>query len=225
MVMSDPCLTFEVVEPDTTATASVIWMHGLGANGHDFVPITQWYHSLRSKGVRFIFPHAPVQPVSINQGMKMPAWFDIYDLNFLAKEDETGILSSENKIKELIEREGEAGILPNKIVLAGFSQGGAMALQVGLHFKKALAGIVVLSAYLPLSDTLSQTKTKENENTPILMTHGLFDPVVSLSLGERSKDMLASLGYTLEWKTYPIQHTVVQEEIEYVGTFLERVLG
>ncbi len=222
--MTEESLPAEIIKPMVAPTGSVIWMHGLGADGHDFDPIAQQYSPLLDQGVRFIFPHGPTRAVTVNQGMRMPAWFDVYDLDFLSKEDEVGIVASEKQIQHLIEQEKAEGVPTDRIVLGGFSQGGAMDLQVGLRFKERLGGLIVLSAYLPLAQSLAEQRSSHNQNIPIFMAHGLFDPVVPLMLGERSKEKLQLLGYTLEWKTYPTQHTVVSEEIQAVGEFLTRIL-
>ncbi|HEV2523837.1 MAG TPA: carboxylesterase [Gammaproteobacteria bacterium] len=203
--------------------ASVIWMHGLGADGNDFVPIVERFKSLQSK-VRFVFPHAPMRSVTVNGGMRMRAWYDIVGMDISRKEDSEGIKDSARLIDLLIKREQELGVASNRIVLAGFSQGGAMALHAGLRYPEPLAGIIALSSYLPLPDTFVKERDLANQNTPIFMTHGLFDTIVPIMLDQMSKEQLEELGYQIEWFTYPMAHAVVPEEIDDIYHFLERVL-
>ena len=203
--------------------ASVIWMHGLGADGNDFVPIVERFKSLQSK-VRFVFPHAPMRSVTVNGGVRMRAWYDIVGLNISYKEDSEGIKDSARLIELLIKREQELGIASNQIVLAGFSQGGAMALYAGLRYPEPLAGIIALSSYLPLPDTFVKERDLANQNTPIFMAHGLFDTVVPIMLDQMSKEQLEELGYQIEWFTYPMAHAVVPEEIDDIYHFLERII-
>ena len=203
--------------------ASVIWMHGLGADGNDFVPIVERFKSLQSK-VRFVFPHAPMRSVTVNGGVRMRAWYDIVGLNISYKEDSEGIKDSARLIELLIKREQELGIASNQIVLAGFSQGGAMALYAGLRYPEPLAGIIALSSYLPLPDTFVKEPYLANQNTPIFMAHGLFDTVVPIMLDQMSKEQLEELGYQIEWFTYPMAHAVVPEEIDDIYHFLERII-
>lgn len=203
--------------------ASVIWMHGLGADGNDFVPIVERFKSLESK-VRFVFPHAPMRSVTVNGGMRMRAWYDIVGMDISRKEDSEGIKDSARLIDLLIKREQELGVASNRIVLAGFSQGGAMALHAGLRYPEPLAGIIALSSYLPLPDTFVKERDLANQNTPIFMTHGLFDTIVPMMLDQMSKEQLEELGYQIDWFTYPMAHAVVPEEIDDIYHFLERIL-
>ena len=203
--------------------ASVIWMHGLGADGNDFVPIVERFKSLQSK-VRFVFPHAPMRSVTVNGGMRMRAWYDIVAMDISHKEDSEGIKDSARLIDLLIKREQELGIASNRIVLAGFSQGGAMALHAGLRYPEPLAGIIALSSYLPLPDTFVKERDLVNQDTPIFMTHGLFDAVVPIMLDQMSKEQLEELGYKIDWFTYPMAHAVVPEEIDDIYHFLERII-
>jgi phospholipase/carboxylesterase len=203
--------------------ASVIWMHGLGADGNDFVPIVERFKSLQSK-VRFVFPHAPMRSVTVNGGIRMRAWYDIVALEISRHEDVDGIKESARLIDLLIKREQELGVESSRIVLAGFSQGGAMALHAGLRYPEPLAGIIALSSYLPLPDTLIKERDLANQNTPIFMTHGLFDTIVPIMLDQMSKEQLQALGYKIDWFTYPMAHAVVPEEIDDIYHFLERVL-
>ena len=203
--------------------ASVIWMHGLGADGNDFVPIVERFKSLQSK-VRFVFPHAPMRSVTVNGGVRMRAWYDIVAMDISHKEDSEGIKDSARLIDLLIKREQELGVASNRIVLAGFSQGGAMALHAGLRYPEPLAGIIALSSYLPLPDTFVKERDLANQDTPIFMTHGLFDAVVPIMLDQMSKEQLEDLGYQIDWFTYPMAHAVVPEEIDDIYHFLGRII-
>ncbi len=204
--------------------AGVIWLHGLGADGHDFVPLVPQLRLPRGCEPRFVFPHAPVRPVTINNGMRMRAWYDIVGISRRDREDESGIRQSVVLVEELIRAEQEGGIPAHRIVVAGFSQGGAIALHTGLRHPAALAGILSLSAWLPMRRTLGEASAA-NHHTPILMCHGLYDPVVTLDLAERSRDLLAARGYSVEWKTYPVEHQVCAEEIADISDWLSRVLA
>lgn len=203
--------------------ASVIWMHGLGANGNDFVPIVERFKSLQSN-VRFVFPNAPIRAVTVNGGMRMRAWYDIFAVDLVQREDTAGIKDAERLIDLLIKREQDLGVATNRIVLAGFSQGGAMALYAGLRYPERLGGLIDLSGYLPLPDTLVQERDLINQNSPIFMAHGLFDTVVPVMLAEQTKDQLEGLGYTVDWFSYPMAHAVVPEEIDDIYHFLQRIL-
>jgi phospholipase/carboxylesterase len=204
---------------------TVIWMHGLGADGWDFVPIVRELPLPEDFALRFIFPHAPPRPVTINNGMQMRAWYDIAMNDIARLPDERGIRESQAAIERLIAREHERGVDAGRIVLAGFSQGGAIALQAGLRHAGRLAGIVALSTYLPLEESLDAEAASANRATPILMAHGTEDPVVPLQLAERSRAALQRRGYDVEWHTWPMPHAVCAEEIEAISAFLGRVLG
>lgn len=206
------------------AQACVLWMHGLGANGHDFEPIVPEL-GLPADAVRFVFPHAPSQPVTLNGGMSMPAWYDIYGLTAGTPQDEQGLDRAAGWIEALIEREAARGIPAERLVLAGFSQGGALALHTGLRFASGLAGIMGLSTYLPLRDHLAQAQAMANRRTPIFLAHGHQDPVLSIDLGTASRDALEALGYAVEWHDYPMAHQVCLEEIRDIGAWLRRVLA
>jgi phospholipase/carboxylesterase len=194
----------------------VIWLHGLGADGHDFEPIVP---ELRlPKPVRFVFPHAPVRPVTINQGMRMRAWYDIFQFGGGA-EDETGIRASQKLVGELIK--AEKG---RKIVLAGFSQGGAIVLQTALRHPERLAGVLALSTYLPLASSLAAERSPANQELPIFMAHGQFDDLIPIDRAERSREFLTQLGYNVEWHAYPMPHSVCAPEIADISRFLARVV-
>jgi phospholipase/carboxylesterase len=202
--------------------ASIIWLHGLGADGSDFLPIAR--QLALPIAVRFVFPNAPSMPVTINGGYVMPAWYDIAASDIAATQDEAGIRRAQGMIEELIEREIERGVSASSIVLAGFSQGGAIALQTGLRFRQKLGGIIVLSAYLPLRQTLEQERSPANDELPILMAHGTADTVIPIAVGRSSAEYLARSGYGVVWQEYPMPHTVCAEEIEAIGAFLLGIL-
>lgn len=209
------------IEIDTAPNPrhSVIWMHGLGADGNDFVPIIGEL-KLSEVAVRFVFPHAPTRPVTINGGYVMRAWYDIGYEDLSLKEDENGVRTSQNAIDALIEREIARAVPHDQIALAGFSQGGAIALQAGLRYPQTLAGIVALSTYLPLPDKVEAERHAANRNTPIFMAHGTEDPIVPLKLAQASCSRLIKLGYPVQWHEYEMPHSVCPEEIEQIGAFL-----
>ena len=214
-----------VIEPPETATASVIWLHGLGADGHDFEPIVAELGEGVTRDVRYVFPHAPRIPVTINGGMVMRAWYDIADTDLSNRADEEGVRASARILEALIAGELEQGIASTRIVLAGFSQGGAIALHTGLRYPEPLAGIMALSTYLPLEQAARAEIADVNRATPILLAHGSQDPVIPLALSEHSRQVLASLGITPQCHTYPMPHSVCPEEIRDIRIWLEQVLG
>ncbi|GAA5236181.1 carboxylesterase [Verticiella sediminum] len=224
--MTAPSL-LEAIEIQTgpNPQRAVIWLHGLGADGRDFAPIVPELDLAGVPDVRFVFPHAPVMPVTINGGMAMRAWYDIVGSDLVRREDADGILASQAAVEALLAREQERGIDAGHIVLAGFSQGCAMTLQTGLRYGKTLAGLVALSGYLPLADTLAAEASPANKATPIFMAHGIHDPVVALERAESSRAALERLGYAVEWHTYPMPHSVHPQEIQDLGSFLRRVLA
>jgi len=205
-------------------THCVIWLHGLGADGHDFAPIVPELRLPASLSVRFVFPHATIQPVTINGGMAMRSWYDILTPNLIKREDESGIRASERSIHALIARENARGIPSERIVLAGFSQGCAMTLHTGLRLPSKLAGLMGLSGYLPLIDLSDNERHSANTDTPIFLAHGIHDPVVVLERAEASRAKLVALGYPVQWHTYPMQHSVCAEEIHDISRFLQSVL-
>jgi phospholipase/carboxylesterase len=200
-------------------------MHGLGADGHDFEPIVPELRLPATTRIRFVFPHAPLRPVTINQGHVMRAWYDIRALAGVRREDEAGVRQSARQIEALLARERQRGIAPRRIVIAGFSQGGAMALHVGLRYADRLAGILALSCYLPLSNTLPTEASPANRDVPIFWAHGLHDPMIPQAMAEQGRAQLAELGYQIDWHQYPIPHSVSAEEIADVARWLERVLA
>jgi phospholipase/carboxylesterase len=197
---------------------AVIWLHGLGADGHDFEPIVPEL-GLRIP-VRFVFPHAPVRPVTINGGMAMRAWYDILGFDRRAAEDAEGIRASAAAVTKLIDRELARGMACDRVVLAGFSQGGAIALQTALREPRPLAGVLALSTYLPLAATLAAERSAANSGVPIFMAHGTADTVLPLSLAESARRTLETLGYAVEWHTYPMAHSVCMEEVSAIGAWL-----
>jgi len=217
--------TFEtlILSPTLPAKNTVIWLHGLGADGHDFVNIVPELHLPEALAVRFIFPHAPVRPVSLNNGLPMRAWFDIHGLTGDAKIDERGIYESDQALRVLIRQEIEQGIPCENIILVGFSQGGALALYSGLIYPKRLGGILGLSTYLPIN-ALRQTQTQQPKDVPIFMAHGDYDTVVLPGLGHASREYLVTQGYQAEWRTYPMAHSVCAPEIHDISTWLIKTL-
>ena len=209
-----------VLAPAAPATAAVIWLHGLGADGHDFVPIVRELRLPAEPAVRFVFPHAPVRPVTINNGMRMRAWYDIRELSASGAADEAGIRDSAAILVRFIQRERDVGVAANRIVIAGFSQGGAIALHQALRHPERLAGVMALSTYLPLRASLAAEAAQANRDLPILMCHGQFDPVLPMKLGTSSRDLLQAAGYAVEWKEYAMQHQVCMEEVQDIASWL-----
>lgn len=202
---------------------SIIWLHGLGADGGDFVPIAE--EMGLPLAVRYIFPHAPKQPVTINGGFVMRAWYDIAAAEIHAQQDAAGIRASQAEIEKLIAQEKQRGIAAENIFLAGFSQGGAIVLQTGLRHAEKLGGILALSTYLPLAETLVDEASEAAKGTPIFMAHGRSDPIVPYQLGKSSADKLSGLGYQLEWHEYSMPHSVCMEEVGDIGAWLAQRLG
>ncbi|PTR13980.1 phospholipase/carboxylesterase [Nitrosospira sp. Nsp2] len=226
--MTIPTSLLPAVELETgpSPTRAVLWLHGLGADGHDFVPIVDELALPSTLSIRFVFPHAPMRPVSINRGMVMRAWhdYDMIDPNVGVQENLESLRSSQRAIEALIDRETERGIKPENVVLAGFSQGGALALHTGLRHSERLAGILALSGYLPAPRTLAAEAHRANFATPVFMAHGRLDSVVPLVLAATSKQQLLESGYAVDWHEYPMAHTVCREEIDDISRWLNRVL-
>ena len=223
--MTTALLPTQEITTSATPAASVIWMHGLGADGSDFVPIVKELDLSGCPGIRFVFPDAPTIPVTINNGHIMPAWYDIFTPDLVKREDEAGLRKSQAQIDALIAQEIARGVPANKIVIAGFSQGCAMALQTGLRYPEKLAGLMCLSGYLPLSEKTEAERSSANQNTPIFMAHGSADPVVVLSRAQQSREGLKQLGYDIEWHEYRMQHSVCAEEVADIGSWLRKVLS
>ena len=214
-----------VLEPATTADAAVIWLHGLGADGYDFVPIVEELRLPPSMAVRFVFPHARPRPVTINNGFVMRAWYDITGLGADRKEDDAGIRESATVVNGYVQQENARGVESKRIVIAGFSQGGAIALQAALRYPERLGGVMALSTYLPLRDSVAAEASPANRDVPILMCHGLRDGMVPATLGKASRDLLVSLGYQVEWQSYPMEHSVCMEEVVDISKWLQARLA
>jgi phospholipase/carboxylesterase len=211
------------IETRPSPDAAVIWLHGLGADGNDFVPIVQELGLPEGSAIRFLFPHAPHIPVTINGGMRMPAWYDILQMGG-GREDDAGIRASQARIEQLIARENERGIADSRIVLAGFSQGGAIVLQTGLRHPKRLAGIMALSTYLPLAASLEKERDAANADIPIFLAHGTYDPMIAIARAEQTRRALEAQSYKVDYKTYPMEHSVCAEEIDEISVWLTKVL-
>jgi phospholipase/carboxylesterase len=209
------------IQTGSKPAASIIWLHGLGADGHDFEPIVP--ELKLAKPVRFVFPHAPARPVTINQGMRMRAWYDILQLGG-GPEDDAGIRASQRMIEELISEEKGKGLPAAKIVMAGFSQGGAIALQTALRYPERFAGVLALSTYLPLAGSLQSERSPANQDIPIFMAHGRYDDIIPLRRAEESRRLLEAAGYRVEWHEYPMPHSVCAEEIADIAAFLARIV-
>lgn len=216
----------ETIEIETAAApdAAVIWLHGLGADGYDFEPLVPELRLPARLRVRFVFPHAPVRPVTINMGMPMRAWYDILQLGG-GREDDAGLRASQALVEGLIEREKGRGVHAHRIVLAGFSQGGAIALQTGLRYPERLAGVLALSTYLPLARTLAAERNAANRDLPVLMAHGTLDPMIPIARARESRAALEALGYAVEWREYAMPHSVCGEEITDIAAWLVRLLA
>lgn len=205
--------------------ACVIWLHGLGADGYDFVPIMEQLELPASLAVRFVFPHAPKLSVTINGGLAMPAWFDIAEIDFNTKEDSVGINNTMQQINELVDAEIASGIPARNIVLAGFSQGGAIALYTGLRYPERLAGIMALSCYLPLALQLPLEASSANKDIPIMMAHGNYDPIVLIEWAKNSCKFLRDKNYQVAWHTYDMEHAVCNQEVADIKQFLLNILA
>lgn len=222
--MIEPVLDTVELESTPNPSFAIIWMHGLGADANDFVPIVKELDLRGCPGIRFVFPNAPTMPVTINGGYVMRAWYDILGTDIAKREDETGLRESQELINQLIAREVARGIPTERILLAGFSQGCAMTLQTGLRYPKKLAGLLCLSGYVPLSDKLAAERHAANQATPIFLVHGRADPVIPIQRAEQSRDLLKSLAYQVEWHEYMMQHSVCEEEITDISLWLKKVL-
>ena len=213
-----------IIEPASTPQAVVIWLHGLGADGYDFEPIVLELGIPDDAAIKFIFPHAPKIPVTVNGGYVMRAWYDIAATDLGEQQDVEGIKRSQQQLNSLIEAEIAQGIPADKIVLAGFSQGGAIILQAGLRYSQRLAGIMVLSSYVPLEETLATEKNSANQGVPIFYAHGEEDDIIPISFAKQSRDLLLEQGYKVEWSSYAMPHSVVPDEIDAIGVWLRKIL-
>ena len=216
--------TVQILTGESPSVA-VIWMHGLGADGNDFVPIVRELDLSGCPAIRFIFPHAETMPVTINNGYVMRAWYDILGMDLVRREDEAGLRKSQKQIEQLIAHENARGIPSSRIILAGFSQGCAMTLQTGLRYPEKLAGLICLSGYLPLATMIKDERSESNLHTPIFMAHGRGDPVVQINRAEASRDLLQELGHFVEWHEYLMPHSVCEEEIDDIGAWLRNLLA
>ena len=217
-----PCVE---VDPPGEIRSTVVWLHGLGADGHDFEPVVPHLGLSAEAGVRFVFPHAPSIPVTLNGGWVMPAWYDIAELGLQKGHDEAGIRTSAQRVSELIARENERGVPSERIVLAGFSQGGAIATHVALRYPEPLAGLMALSCYLVLGETVASERHEANRGIPIFQAHGSSDPMVVPQRGYDLRDRLLELDYAVQWHEYPMQHEVCLSELEDIGAWLRERLG
>ena len=217
----------ETIEVETAPNpnAAIIWLHGLGADGHDFEPVVPELVQRGERAWRFIFPNAPVRPVTINGGMRMRAWYDIKGLDRNSAEDTEGFKAADGQIRELIDREAARGVPTSRIVLAGFSQGGAVSLYTMPRLKEKLAGVMALSCYLPGVPSFGAERQPANDATPIFMAHGIADPMLPMALGAKSRDFLRAHGYSVDWREYPMAHAVCPAEITDIRQFLTRVLA
>jgi phospholipase/carboxylesterase len=218
--MSEPLLDAVEIDPPGPPQASVIWLHGLGADGHDFEPLIPELHIVREHAVRVVLPHAPRRAVTVNGGMVMPAWYDISSPDLAAREDAAGIERSRARLEALIAREVDGGVPSERIFLAGFSQGGAIVLHTGLRHAQRLGGLLALSTYLPLRGSLGSEASPANAGAPVFMAHGTADPVVPYGLGTASRDLLLAAGYRVDWHSYPMFHAVCMEEIGAIRAWL-----
>ena len=213
------------INPPAAVRGTVIWLHGLGADGHDFEPLIQQWDLVRQHGIRFILPHAPVRPITMNGGMAMRAWYDLAGITADMPEDAAGIQTSRQQLEALIRRENERGIPAGSIVLAGFSQGGAMVLHTGLRYRQRLAGILALSCYLPLADSLEKEKAAEQQDIALRMDHGDSDPVVPIRLAQRSRDKIEAAGFKIQFNTWHMAHSLCPEQIDSLYPWLKSRFG
>ena len=223
--MTQEVLQAVELQTSPSPAASVIWLHGLGADGYDFVPVVRELELLKTPAARYVFPHAPTRAVTINGGYVMRAWYDILGNDLVRREDEQGIRESQQQVEALIAREVERGTPRSRIVLAGFSQGGAIALQTGLRQREPLAALLALSTYLPLAAAFDAEREDASRSVPIFMAHGRSDPVIPLARATTSRDQLNAAGYSVEWHEYEMPHSVCEDEIRAIAAFLGRVLG
>ena len=222
--VGDSVVDYIEVETGTTPKFAIIWLHGLGADGNDFRPLVPELAIPDQFAVRFIFPHAPHRAITINGGMVMRGWYDIASTDIADREDAAGIEASAGIVEQLIAEQRQRGIASDHIILAGFSQGGAIALFAGVRHTQPLGGILALSTYMPLPGRAAAERHESNRDVPIFMAHGQYDPVVPLALGETSREMLGNMGYRIEWQTYPMQHSVSIEEVRDIGVWISQRL-
>ncbi|MEM7358443.1 MAG: carboxylesterase [Pseudomonadota bacterium] len=214
--------SIELIHGNDDATHAIIWLHGLGATANDFPPVVPELGLDDGRTIRFIFPQAPDRPITINGGMRMPGWYDIKGMDIADKEDAEGMAESRATLDDLIQAQITLGIPAENIIVAGFSQGGAVAYHTALRSKHRLAGVLPLSTYLPFATRLEQEQSGNNLDTPIFASHGTFDPVVPIQLGKLSVDHLSALGYSVTWREYPMQHNVILEQITDIGAWINQ---
>lgn len=214
-----------ISNPNTPIRSCVIWLHGLGASGDDFAPIVPQLDIQDELGIRFVFPHAPDRPVTVNGGARMPAWYDISEMDLMNRADYSGIEQSSAIIHQMINDEIACGIDPSRIVIAGFSQGGVIAINTGLHFPQTLAGIMALSTYIPMHDTLPNAISSGHTKLPIFYAHGDMDPVIPIEYAESSRHFLEQAGFPVQWHSYPMDHAVCPKEIRHIKDWLSTVLS
>ncbi|MCL4137219.1 UNVERIFIED_CONTAM: hypothetical protein GTU68_040825 [Idotea baltica] len=217
-----PNNTIELVHGTEQPTHAIIWLHGLGATANDFPPIVPELGLAQDRAIRFVFPQAPDRPITINGGMLMPGWYDIKGMDIADKQDAVGMAESQATLDGLIDEQIALGIAGDNIIIAGFSQGGAVAYHTGVRSQHKLGGILALSTYIPFAEQVADEHSKINSQTPILANHGTYDPVVPIQLGKASADLLADLGYLIKWQTYPMEHQVVMEQIKDIGAWINQ---
>lgn len=222
--MSDGELETVEISTGPNPTAAVVWLHGLGADGHDFEPIVPQLTWPGVPDIRYVFPHAPIRPVTINGGMPMRAWYDILTLTSARGHDRDGVVDSVNRVASLLDREISNGIPSDRIILAGFSQGGAIALQLALRYPRPLAGVIALSSYLLFADRIEDQRSDANASLPAFVAHGSVDPVVPIAMGESAARVLEAMGHPVEWHTYPMAHAVSPEEIQHLAAWMQKHL-
>ena len=213
------------VSPANTIKHAVIWLHGLGATAGDFPPIVPELGLQPDRAIRFVFPQAPDRPITINGGMRMPGWYDIKGADIADKQDALGMAQSQGTLNSLIQQQIDLGVPASNIIIAGFSQGGAVAYHTFVHSQHKLAGLLALSAYLPFADQTEEAQTRINLTTPIFASHGSFDPMIPVHFGKDSVDLLTQLGYRIKWQTYPMQHQVVMEQIRDIGDWINHTFS
>ena len=223
--MSQTAKTIELVQGSGDVQHAVIWLHGLGASANDFPPIVPELGLDSGRAIRFIFPQAPDRPITVNGGMSMPGWYDIKGTNIEDKQDVIGMGESQVLLEELIQRQVDLGIASSNIIIAGFSQGGAVVYHTGLRSKHKLAGMLTLSTYLPFAEQVPTELNKINSDTPIFASHGSYDAMVPFEFGKNSADTLSKLGYQVQWRSYPMEHQVVMEQIQDIGAWINKVFS
>ena len=212
--------TINLVFPEGQAKHAVIWLHGLGASSNDFPPVVPELGLDPNRPIKFVFPQAPNRPITINGGMVMPGWYDIKGASIEEKQDAIGMAESQATLEAIIQEQLDQGIPSENIIIAGFSQGGAVVYHTGVRSQHKLAGMLTMSTYLPFSDDVDKQRSPINQSTPIFASHGSLDPMIPISFGKTSAEKLISLGYQVKWKSYPMEHNVVMEQIKDIGEWI-----